>query len=93
MKHEKQCKKHTLDSVKYDKYAKGGGGGGGRVSSLNISFAVLGDERCETCAEHKIHIKECTEKQFDDGRDRKRKKVAIKKIEVLLGDGVQGSQL
>ena len=46
----------------------------------NISFAKLGDERCETCEEHKVHIKESTAQQPDNDSDRKRKSLEENRI-------------
>ena len=73
--YKKQCIKHNHDPVSYPRYAK-------EVSSLNISFAKLGDERGEVCEEHKIHIKVSSSTLIENGNtdDRKRKRCEENKI-------------
>ena len=52
--------------LSYCKYAR-------LVSDLNISFAKLGDEECEMCETHKIHLREVRKTETrDKSEDRKK---------------------
>ena len=59
--YKEKCSKITFQPVSYDKYAK-------VVLSMNISFAKLGDERCEECEAHKLHLKE-NEEEYSEEMD------------------------
>jgi len=50
---------------------------GRQVRDMNISFAKLGDEECETCESHKMHLKE--EKAKDKEKEKKNDKTKGKK--------------
>ena len=48
------CREQNKKSLGYVSYTR-------QVKSLNISFAQLGDELCEKCEEHKIHMQSIKE--------------------------------
>lgn len=50
MMYEDFCEKHPGVKISYDLYRK-------QIKSLNISFAQLGNEECESCEAQKIHCK------------------------------------
>ena len=49
--YEDECKKDGRKSVTYQRYCK-------EIGKMNISFAKTGDEKCEDCEEHNMHMKE-----------------------------------
>ena len=59
--YKEKCSKITFQPVSYDKYVK-------VVSAMNISCAKLGDERCEECEAHKLHLKE-NEEEYSEEMD------------------------
>ncbi len=48
------------ESVSYVTYTR-------QISSMNISFARLGNEECEICDQHKIHLQNTERARNDDG--------------------------
>ena len=74
--YEDECKKNEIRSVTYQRYTK-------EISEMNISFAKTGDERCEVCEEHNMHMKDIEkvtgEKEKEDGEFNEKLKKNLKK--------------
>ena len=49
--HKGYCEKFPHSFVSYSYYQR-------KVKSLNISFVQLGEEKCESCESHSIHLKD-----------------------------------